>query len=59
MVAGDKAADWPNRQRKAGSKSRVAEMLFVSPTPLFVFADPEFGSGSHLTLRIVAWRTSR
>lgn len=27
-------------------------MLFVSPTPLFVFADPQFDSGSHFTLRM-------
>ena len=28
-------------------------------THLFVFADPEFGTDSHYTLRMVAWRTSR
>ena len=32
-------------------------MLFVSPTPLFVFSDPHFDSGSHFPRRMVAWRS--
>jgi hypothetical protein len=46
----------PSDNQAGASLVRVAEMLFVSLTPLFVFADPQFDSGSHFTLRMVAWQ---